>query len=110
MVQVLCLIYLAVFAYYDMKAFEVYPSYSDLIQSESSLYHTWSNLWAFSFIPGVLCILGGLPVFIMCLVGIIKFLVKYRQDKRLLFYSISSLIMVIALIPFWVFWVGTHQV
>lgn len=109
-VQVLCLIYLAFFTYYNTKAFEVYPQYADLVESDSSLYHIWSTLFAFSFIPGIICSLGGFPVFIACVVGIIKYFVKHRQDKWLLFYSLTSMVMVIAIIPFWATFIETHQV
>lgn len=108
-IQILCFIYLTVFAYYNHKAFEVHPSYSDLINSDSALYHAWSILWGFSFIPGVLVFIMGLPVFIACIIGLVKFF-KNRQDKRILFYSLSSMLMEILLLPVWGIWLSTHQV
>ena len=108
-IQVICFFTLLLFAYYNHKAFAVYPVYADLIERKSTLYNIWSTLWGISTIPGVLCTLGGLPVFILCIVGIIKFLF-HRQDKWLLFYSISSFIMEIALLPVWAIWLETHQV
>ena len=109
-VQVLCLVYLTAFSYYNKKAFEVYPDYVDLVNSGSSVYETWSTLFAFSFIPGLILTFGFLPVLIACIVGIVKFFKNHRQDKWLLFYSVASIVMEILLIPGWATFIETHQV